>query len=72
VELIETAIFTRQIDALLGDEEYGVFQSRIAANPGSALSLEVVGGFARCVSPLDREERAAAPVSSTIGRYEKT
>jgi mRNA-degrading endonuclease RelE of RelBE toxin-antitoxin system len=33
VELIETSIFTRQITALLGDDEYGEFQSRIAANP---------------------------------------
>jgi hypothetical protein len=33
VELIETSIFTRQIAALLNDEEYHGFQSRIAANP---------------------------------------
>jgi hypothetical protein len=33
MELIETAIFTRQITALLSDEEYGRFQSLIAANP---------------------------------------
>ena len=33
MELIETSIFTRQITDLLSDEEYGEFQSRIAADP---------------------------------------
>ena len=33
MELIETSVFTRQITALLSDEEYREFQSRIAANP---------------------------------------
>src|SRR6185436_12865420 len=33
VELIETSAFTKQITALLSDEEYGEFQSRLAANP---------------------------------------
>ncbi|MGO9095429.1 MAG: type II toxin-antitoxin system RelE/ParE family toxin [Bryobacteraceae bacterium] len=31
--MLETSIFTRQIAALLTDEEYGRFQSRIAASP---------------------------------------
>jgi hypothetical protein len=30
VELIETSTFTRQITALLSDEEYGAFQARLA------------------------------------------
>ena len=34
MELIETSTFTRQITVLLSDEEYGAFQSRLAANPG--------------------------------------
>jgi len=38
VELIETSIFTKQITALLSDEDYGAFQSRLAANPGLELS----------------------------------
>ena len=29
MELLETSIFTRQITALLGDEDYGEFQSRL-------------------------------------------
>ena len=33
VELIETSAFTRQITALLSDEEYRGFQFRLAANP---------------------------------------
>ena len=42
MELIETFIFTRQITGLLSDEDYGVFQSRLAANPG--LSPLIKGG----------------------------
>ena len=42
VELIETSIFTRQITALLSDEDYGAFQSRLAANPG--LGALIKGG----------------------------
>jgi RelE toxin of RelE / RelB toxin-antitoxin system len=33
VELIETSVFTRQIGALLTDEEYREFQAQVAANP---------------------------------------
>ena len=42
VELIETSIFTKQITALLSDEDYGAFQSRLAANPG--LGVVIKGG----------------------------
>ena len=42
MELIETSTFTRQITALLGDEDYGAFQSRLAANPG--LGARIKGG----------------------------
>jgi hypothetical protein len=43
--IIETSgaeTFTRQINALLNDEEYGAFQSRIAANP--ELGALITGG----------------------------
>jgi hypothetical protein len=45
VELIETSIFTRQITALLSDEGYGEFQSRIAANPGLGALTKGGGGI---------------------------
>ena len=45
VELIETSIFTRQIAALLSDEEYGEFQSRIAANPEIGALIRGGGGI---------------------------
>jgi hypothetical protein len=45
VELIETSIFTRQITALLGDDEYGEFQSRIAANPEIGVLIRGGGGL---------------------------
>jgi len=48
VELIETSTFTRQITALLSDEDYGAFQSRLAANPG--LGALIKDGMRRLVS----------------------
>jgi len=45
VELIETSTFTRQITALLDDEEYGGFQSRIAANPDLGALIRGGGGI---------------------------
>jgi len=45
VELIETSTFTRQITALLGDEEYRIFQSRLAANPHLGAVVKGGGGI---------------------------
>ena len=45
MELIETSTFTRQITALLSDEEYGTFQSRLAANPGLGALIKGGGGI---------------------------
>ena len=33
MEFVETSIFTKQISALLGDDEFREFQLRLAANP---------------------------------------
>ena len=52
-------------------------KSMVDFNPESprirnlARSSEVVVGYARFESPLDREGRVAARASSTIGRYEE-
>jgi|ERR1035438_5669510 hypothetical protein len=45
MELIETSTFTRQITALLNDEEYGGFQSRIAAKPELGALIRGGGGI---------------------------
>jgi hypothetical protein len=45
VELIETPTFTRQITALLTDDEYRGFQSRLAANPGLGVRIKGSGGI---------------------------
>lgn len=45
MELIETAAFTRQITALLRDEEYRAFQSRLAANPRIGDVIKGGGGI---------------------------
>jgi hypothetical protein len=45
VELIETSTFTKQITTLLTDEEYGLFQSRLAANPRLGALIKGGGGI---------------------------
>jgi len=45
VELIETRVFTKQVGALLSDEEYAEFQSRLAANPQLGALIRGGGGI---------------------------
>lgn len=45
MELIETSTFKKQITALLTDEEYGAFQSRLAANPQLGAVIKGGGGI---------------------------
>ena len=47
MELIETFTFTRQITGLLSDEDYAVFQSRLAANPGLGALIKGGSGIRR-------------------------
>jgi hypothetical protein len=63
VELIETSIFTRQIIALLSDEEYGDFQSQIAANPELGALIGGGGGIRKVrVAAGSRGKRGGARV----------
>ena len=63
VELIETSTFTRQITALLSDEEYGAFQSRLAANPGLGALIKGGGGIRKIrVAIGSRGKRGGARV----------
>jgi hypothetical protein len=63
VELIETSIFTRQITALLGDEDYGAFQSRLAANPVLGARMKGGGGIRKIrVAVGSRGKRGGARV----------
>jgi hypothetical protein len=45
VELIETSTFTKLITALLSDDEFGEFQSRLAANPQLGALIKGGGGI---------------------------
>lgn len=45
MELIETSTFTKQIGALLTDEEYRDFQSRLATNPRIGALIKGGGGL---------------------------
>lgn len=63
MELIETSTFTRQITALLNDEEYGAFQARLAANPGLGALIKGGGGIRKIrVAAGSRGKRGGARV----------
>jgi hypothetical protein len=63
VELIETSTFTRQITSLLSDEEYGGFQSRIAAHPEFGALIRGGGGIRKVrVAVGSRGKRGGARV----------
>jgi len=63
LQLIETSVFTRQITALLSDEEYGEFQFRIAANPELGPLIRGGGGIRKVrVAVGSRGKRGGARV----------
>ena len=63
VELVETSVFARQITALLNDEEYGEFQSRLAANPALGALIKGGGGIRKVrVAVGSRGKRGGARV----------
>jgi hypothetical protein len=53
VELIETSTFARQIKALLTDEDYGEFQSCLAANPDLGALIRGGGGIRKIRVAVD-------------------
>jgi len=63
VELIETSTFTRQITALLSDEEYAEFQGWLAANPGLGALINGGGGIRKIrVAGGSRGKRGGARI----------
>ena len=63
VELIETSTFTRQMTALLSDEDCGEFQSRLATNPGLGALIKGGGGIRKIrVAIGSRGKRGGARV----------
>jgi hypothetical protein len=63
VELIETSTFTKQITALLSDEEYADFQSRLATNPHLGALIKGGGGLCKTrVAVGSRGKRGGARV----------
>ena len=63
LELVETSTFTRQIAELLGDEDYGEFQARLAANPCVGALIKGGGGIRKIRVPVGaRGKRGGARV----------
>ena len=72
MELIETFTFTRQITGLLSDEDYGAFQSRLAANPGLGALIKGGGGIRKIRVAVGSRGKRGAPASFTTGQSEGT
>ena len=63
MELIETSTFTRQMTALLSDEDFGEFQSRLTANPGLGALIKGGGGIRKIRAAVgSRGKRGGARV----------
>ena len=68
MELIETSTFTKQITTLLRDEEYGEFQSRLAANPELGAVIKGGGGIRKVRVALgSRGKSGGARVNLLLG-----
>lgn len=79
LELIETSVFTRQITALLNDDQYRRLQVELVANPNAGALIKggcgirkVRVGVEKFASASEGEERVAVPASSTTGPYGRT
>ncbi len=72
MELIETSAFTRQITALMSDEDYQEFQFRLAANPGLGALNKGGGGIRKTRVKVGSRGKRRAVASFTTGRSEKT
>jgi hypothetical protein len=63
VELIETSTFTKQVTALLSDEQYREFQTRLAENPQLGAVIKSSGGIRKVrVAVGSRGKRGGACV----------
>jgi hypothetical protein len=62
----------RQITALLSDDEYAQFQSRLAANPGLGAPIKGGGGIRKIRVAVGSRGQRGAPASFTTGQSEKT
>lgn len=61
--MIETFVFTRQISALLSDEEYASLQGRLAANPQLGVRIKGGGGIRKLrVATGSRGKRGGARI----------
>lgn len=60
---IETSVFTRQIAALMRDEDYGMFQRWLASNPNAGDVIPGTGGIRKVrVAVPGRGKRGGARV----------
>lgn len=58
---IETAVFTRQITALVNDDDYADFQCELANDPEAGDVIPGTGGLRRSAWPPKAMASAAAP-----------
>ena len=66
--IIETTVFTRQVQELLSEEEYRLLQIALLQNPESGVLIPHSGGCAKNVGPPLVKENVEAAEPSIIGQ----
>jgi len=67
--IVETAIFTRRIQALISDEQYRFLQLQLVAQPDVGKVIPQSGGLQNCDGPSVDKESVGVFGSSTIGPF---
>lgn len=72
MQFIETSIFTRQVTALITDDEYSQLQVALLLIPIWAISSLIAAACAKFAGQRVGAENALVCAQFTIGLYEKT
>lgn len=69
--IIETSVFTKQVQTLLTDKEYHQLQVELVRRPEVGALFQVVAAYAKYDGQCQDVENGAALVLFTIGRSSK-
>lgn len=72
MQFIETSVFTRQVTALLTDEEYGQLQVALSAHPDAGILSQAAEGCGKSVGPSAAGANAEGYARSITGVSAKT
>jgi hypothetical protein len=60
MEFIESHIFEKQVNALLSDDEFALFQGFLFSNPKAGAVIQQTGGLAKFAGRSKEKAKAAA------------